>query len=175
MVLSVSILFGIIAMIGFGLCNAIAQIPSKEIGSQRTIFFKNVFVSILLAILFLFFQNEVSFDAKYIFIAFAISLLGYLALLLFYEALKIGKVSIIAPIANSSVIFTIIFSTIFFQESLSLIQLISIILIIIGIILTSLDFNDIRKTSSVKLLSGVPYALATCFLWGVSIFCIRYR
>jgi transporter family protein len=170
MVLSASILFGVIAMIGFGLCNAIAQVPSKEIGSQKTIFFKNIFVSVLLAIPLLFFLNGSFFNIKYILIAFALSLIGYLALVSFYEALKIGKVGIVSPIASSSVIFTIIFSTFFFKESLSSTQIISIILIIIGIILTSLDFSDIKKTNLIKLSNGVSYALITCILWGLVYF-----
>lgn len=173
MILSTSIIFGIIAMFGYGLSNAISQVPSKAIGSRRTIFFRNTFVSILLLFILLFFLKGANFNIKYILIAFGISLIGYIPLVTFYEALKVGKVGIISPIANSSVIFTIIFSTIFFNEFLSSIQIISIILIIAGIILTALNFKDIKDSHLFKISSGIPYALITCFLWGVVFFLFK--
>lgn len=173
MISSTSIIFGIVAMFGFGLSNAISQVPSKEIGSRKTIFFRNIFVSILLLLILLFFLKESSFSIKYILIAFGISLIGYIPLVTFYEALRKGKVGIISPIANSSVIFTIIFSTIFFHESLSSIQLTSIILIVIGIILTSLNFRDVKASHLFKVSSGIPHALITCFLWGLVFFLFK--
>jgi transporter family protein len=173
MEVSIGILFGIIAMFGFGFSNAISQVPSKEIGSRKTIFFRNIFVSILLLILLLFFLDETNFSIKYIFIAFVISLVGYIPLVTFYKALKTGKVGIISPIANSSVVFTVLFSIIFFGESLSFIQLFSIVFIIFGIILVSLNFNDIKISHLFKKASGVPYALITCFLWGLVFFLFK--
>lgn len=170
---SASIIFGIIAMFGFGFSNAISQIPSKEIGSLKTVFFRGIFVSILLLLILIFSLNQAVFSTKYILIAFVISFIGYVPLVTFYEALKRGNIGVISPIANSSVIFTIIFSTIFFHDSLSSAQLVSIILIIVGIILTSLNFKDIKDSSLFKLSSGVPYALVTCFLWGLVFFLFK--
>ena len=90
-----------------------------------------------------------------------------------YKAVELGKVGIVAPIANSSVIFTILFSIIFFKESLSVTQVISITFIIIGIILISIDFANIRNSSLFNIASGVPLALVTCFLWGVVFFLFK--
>jgi transporter family protein len=173
MISSISIIFGIIAMFGFGLSNAISQIPSKEIGSRRTVFFRGIFVSFLLLLILLFFLDKAVFPVKYILIAFVISFLGFIPLVTFYEALKRGKIGIISPIANSSVIFTILFSTLFFKESLSSLQILSIVLIIIGIILSSLNLKDIKDSNLFKVSSGVPHALVTCFLWGLVFFLFK--
>jgi len=171
--LSTGIIFGLIAMIGFGLSNAMSQTPSRKIGSRRTILFRNIFVSILLLITLLFFLKDSSFDLKYILIAFSISFIGYIPLATFLKGLKVGKVGIVSPIANSSVIFTVILSIVFFNESLSPEQIASIILIVIGIILISLNFKDLKKSNLFKISSGIPYALTSCFLWGIVFFLFK--
>ncbi len=168
----ISIFFGIVSMFGFGLSNAISQVPSKKIGGKRTVFFRNFFI-IILFLMFLPFFSEINFSVKHIIITLGISLIGYIALVSFYTALSKGKVGLVSPVANSAVIFTVIFSTIFFHESLISIQWISIALIVIGIILTSLDFRDIRNSNLLKISSGIPYALITCFLWGLVFFLFK--
>lgn len=169
---TISVIFGVISMFGFGLSNAIAQIPAKKIGGKRTAFFRSFFITILF-LMFLPFLGEINFSVKYILITVGISLIGYVALVSFYNALSKGKVGLISPVANSAVIFTVIFSTIFFRESLILVQWISISIIIIGIILTSLDFRDIKNSNLLKVSSGIPYALITCLLWGLVFFLFK--
>ena len=167
------ILFGIIAMLGYGLSNAISQVPSKLIGARKTAFYRNVFISILLFAVLLAFPQDITLSLKYIIITLLISLMGYIPLISFYKALNAGKVGIIAPIASSSVIFTVLFSIIFFGEVLSIEQVISIVLIILGIILISLNFKDLKNSHLFKISSGVPYALLTCFLWGLVFFLFK--
>ncbi|MCC7569872.1 DMT family transporter [Candidatus Micrarchaeota archaeon] len=167
------ILFGIIAMFGYGLSNAMSQPPSKKLGAEKTIFFRNVFISAFLLILVLFFIRESIFSIEYIIIALGISLIGFIPLLTFLKALKVGKVGIISPISNSSVIFTIILSILFFGETLSIEQGISIGVILLGIVLVSLDFKDLKQSKLFQMSSGVPYALITCLLWGVVFFLFK--
>lgn len=171
--ISLGIIFGLIAMLGYGLSNPISKVPVKRIGSIKTIFFKNIFVSFLLLITLLFSLSDTNFSGTYILITFLISFVGYIPLLTFYKALKVGKVGIISPIANSSVIFTILFSIIFFKESLALTQIISIFIIISGIVLISLNFKDLKKSHLFKISSGVPFALITCLLWGLVFFLFK--
>lgn len=51
--------------------------------------------------------------------------------------------------------------------------MISIILILVGVILISLDFNDLKNSHLFKRSSGIPYALITCFLWGLVYFLFK--
>ena len=171
MSISLGIIFGLIAMFGYGLSNAIVQVPVREIGSRKALFYRNIGISILfLPMLFIF---SVKLSPLYILIAFAIALLGYIPAITFMRALKAGKVGIISPISNSSVIFTILLAVIFFKEKLMLTQLLSIILIIAGIILVSIDFRDLKNSHLFMISSGVPLALITCFLWGIVYFLFK--
>ncbi|MFA7708275.1 MAG: EamA family transporter, partial [Candidatus Pacearchaeota archaeon] len=155
--------------LGFGIGNAISQIPVRKIGNKKTIFYKNMFMSIIL-IFILFFTKEVNFSLTYILIAIGIGILGYVPIITFYQSLKIGKVGIVSPIASSSIIFTIFFSVIFFKESLTNIQFFCLFLIILGIIVISINFRDFKKSSLLNMSSGIIFALITAVLWGLVFF-----
>lgn len=118
--------------------------------------------------------HENAFSRDYVLIALAISFAGYIPLLTFFKAIDAGKVGIVTPVANSSVIFTIMFSIIFFKESLTEVQLFSIALIVAGIMLISLDLKDMKHSDLFKMSSGVPYALVTCVLWGLVFFLFKF-
>lgn len=167
---TIGILFGFIAMLGFGMGNAIAKVPIQKIGSEKTIFYRNVIISILLFFVLIFFGQAAVFSTKYILLAFLIAGIGYIPLLFFYKALNLGKVGIVSPVANSSTIFTVLFSIIFFHETISFGQGLSIAFIILGIILISLNPKDFRNSHLLKISSGIPYALITSVLWGLVFF-----
>ncbi len=171
--LTFGIICGLIAMFSFGLSNGIAKLPIRIIGSKKTVFFRNVFVSILLFFILLFSLPESTFSPVYILIAVGISIIGYIPLLSYYKAIDLGKIGVIAPIANSSVIFTVLFSLVFFSESVTAVQFLAIGVIIFGIIFESLDLSDVRKSNLFSLKSGRPYALITCFLWGLVFFLFK--
>lgn len=157
-------------MFGFGLSNAMAKVPVKKIGAGKTIFLRGLFVSVSLFFVLIIFFSSTHFSILYILITFFLSIMAYIAFNFFYRAIKIGKVGIITPIANSSVIFTILFSTIFFKEVITLAQLSSIIVIIIGVFLISLNFKDLKNSQLFQKTSGIQFALITCCIWGVIFF-----
>ena len=164
---TLGIIFGLIAMFGYGLSNSVTKVPVLKIGSMKTLFFRNVFSSIILFIMLLFYIPQTNFSGIYILYVFFLYVLGYISTIAFFKALGMGKLGIISPIANSSVIFTILLSVIFFKEVLSGSQIFSIIFIILGIILISINFNDLKNSHIFEISSGVPYALVTCLLWGI--------
>lgn len=173
MELTSGIIYGLIAMLAYGLSNAIVKIPAKNVGSVKTIFYRNVITVPMLFIIFLLFLPLSTLSIQFIFIAFMISLFGYLPLFSFFKALGMGKVGIVTPIANSSVVFTILLSILFFHESLSTVQFFSIGMIVSGIILISLDFNDLKKSELFNISSGIPYALVSTLMWGVLYFLLK--
>jgi len=167
MELSSGIIFGLISMLGFGLSSSLSPIPAKRLGVMNAVFFRGIFMCLIFILLLPFFLSGTTFSSKYILIALAISVLAFIPLSTFLKALSIGKLGIITPIANSSIIFTVLFSILFFNESLNTVQLGSILLILLGIILISINFKDIKNSHIFKMSSGIPYALLTCVLWGL--------
>ncbi|MCK5039609.1 MAG: DMT family transporter [Candidatus Aenigmarchaeota archaeon] len=170
---TLAILFGLISMLGYGLSNGLTKVPLLKIGNIKTVFYRGIFANILLLITTLFYLPKINFSLNYILIAFLISTIAYLSIIAFYKALKIGKIGLVSPVANSSVIFTILFSIIFFSESLSAIQAFSVLLIISGITLISINFSDLKNSHFLKTSSGIPHALITCLLWGLMYFLFK--
>ncbi|MFA6089041.1 MAG: EamA family transporter [Candidatus Woesearchaeota archaeon] len=172
--LSLVIIYALIAMMGYGIANAILKIPAKEISGMKGIFVRNSFVIPILFILLLFFSKTQTFSFKFIVITLCIGIIGYLPLFFFFKALHHGKVGVISPIAGSSVIFTLFFASVFFHESLTLIKWVAVLCVLIGVVLISVNFRDIKKSDLFSVSSGIPFALITCFLWGFMYFIYKY-
>jgi len=161
------ILFGLMGMIGIGLTNALSPVPAKKLGPLKTLFFRNIILSIFVLVVFLIFIDKSSFQPLYIAIAVMIAIFNFTPLLAFYKAIKVGKVGIITPIVSSSVIITVPLSMILYGEQLSPLQLGSILLIAVGIILITIDFKDFDKSILLSKKSGVPLALLAMVMWGI--------
>ena len=69
----------------------------------------------------------------------ALSFLG------FNEALRIGNASIVGAVAGSFGAVVVVFSLLFLKETLTTFQLVGIVVIFIGILLTMLNLNEIKK------------------------------
>lgn len=158
-------IFAVISMLGFGFSNSLSPIIVRKLGEKEALLLRNMFTSLFILIILLF-----SFDFKinifYLVLTILFSIFGFIPLYTFFKAQKIEKIGIVNPIANSSLLFTVIFSIILFDEKLNLNQSIAISIILIGVILTSLNlknFNNIKKIFS----KGISYAIVTSLLWGL--------
>jgi len=167
------IIFGLISLICWGLSNSFAPVVIKKLGPLKTTFWRYIWELILFVPIFFYFYKNFNFDLKWILITFVIAFIGYIPVLTFYKGLEIGKLGIVAPVANSSIIFTVLLSIIFFKESLNPLQILSIILIIFGIILISLNFSDLKSSEIFQKTSGLSWALITCLLWGLVFFLFK--
>jgi len=149
-------------MIAYGISNSVAKIPSEKIGSRRTIFWRNVMVSLIFMVFLLFFDSN--FSLKYVIYAVLLGIFGYFPLFFFLKALKKGKLGVVQPVGRASVIFRVFFAMWILGEVLSLGQITSIVLIFIGAVLISIRFKDFKNY---QLESGVVNALIASVLWGI--------
>ncbi|NIP40462.1 MAG: EamA family transporter [Candidatus Aenigmarchaeota archaeon] len=172
MSLALGVIFGIISMISFGISTGITKVPLKSIGNQMTIFFRGIFMSLIIFLVLLFYLPA-SLSPFYLIIALVIGAIGYFPLFTFYKGLKRGKIGVISPVSNSSIIFTVLFSIVFFGETLNIIQSCAIVLIIIGVFLISVKFRDLKGSDLFKFSSGIPFALMTCLGWGLFFFLVK--
>lgn len=172
--ISFGIVFALISMTGYGLGNAISKTPAKALGSRKTLFYRNILISIVLLIILILNLKDTHFNSTYILIGILISLIGYIPIIAFFEAIKRGAVGVISPIGSSSLIVTIFLSLIFFKETLSLSQIFAILLILFGIILISVNFKDFKNSHIFSVASGVPFALIACLGWGLVFFLMKF-
>ena len=167
------IIYGLISMFGFGISNAIAKVPSSAIGSRKTIFYRGMGISFVMLVLLIVFREGVVWSVPYMLLAIAIAIFAYIPFATFYHALTKGSVGVVSPIANSSVIITVLLSVLFFGEGLAVLAWAAIGAIVLGIVLLSVDFQDIKRSHLFDIASGIPYAMVSCLLWGVVFFLFK--
>lgn len=165
--LTLGIIFGLIACFSAGLSNALVKVPTKELGANKVIFYRNIFNTIFLLIIVLLTLDKATFSPTYILITLGLSFFGYWPMYFFYRAASIGKVGIISPIASANSMIAVILATFLFNEKLSVLQLFSIIVIVVGVILISINPKDFDRSSIFKVSSGIPYALLAALGWGI--------
>ncbi|MFC1755406.1 EamA family transporter, partial [Thermoproteota archaeon] len=100
--------------------------------------------------------------------------IGSAAIYFYFRAMHKGKVSLVAPIAHASSLLTVILSFMFYGEKLSTTQYIAVILLIIGVILLSFRYSELKKLKlSKRLIPGAEFALLTMLGWGLYFFLIK--
>lgn len=162
----ISVLSGLGAMFGWGVSDFFANLSSDQIGHLKAFFWSQLAGIIFTILLIPFFGINTSVSIILGIIIFISSIFYAVAYLLFYKAFEIGNVSVVSATINLNVIIAMLIATIFSGQSLTQFQLFSVFLIILGVFLVSVNFNDI-KNNEFKLLSGVKEALIASVFFGI--------
>lgn len=167
-----SVIFSVIALLGYGLDGSLAQEVVRSLGNKRTIFWRTLLLSLTLGLLALFGHHAV--PARSLLIALLIAVMGYLPILAFYQALKVGKLGIVFPVANSSAFVSVLLAAVILGERLNLISYVAILLVVLGNIGLVLDFKALRQQRRLILNTGTLYAVLACVGWGTVFFLYKY-
>lgn len=95
-----------------------------------------------------------------------LSIIQLFAFLAYNEGLKIGNSSLIGTIAGSFTSFVVILSVLFLGESLTRLEVASIIVIFLGLFLSSVHLSDLRKRKSL-MNKGIVLALLAMVGWAL--------
>ncbi|MBI5127334.1 DMT family transporter [Candidatus Roizmanbacteria bacterium] len=166
------ILMGLATMAGWGIAIFFEAVANRKTTNFIVLFWMELF-GLLLGSFYLFY-NFSTFDFSLIYKNIIqitiIALLQMFAYLSFYKGLKIGQVSLVSSIAASWGLLTALLGIIFLKEVLKINQTLAIIFIISGIILSSINIEDLITNKKIKLLIGVREGLMAMFGWGTSLF-----
>ena len=169
MLLLSSILPGLTSMLAYGLANAFSKPLSQKLGASQTLYLRGFTISIVLAIVSIPSYHYLHrWDVALI--ALVLGMAGYLPLLAFTHAIKESPLGVIAPIAGTSPLITVILSFLFLGVVLHPFQWAAVLLVIFANILVSIDFNNWHQSNLLKTSSGIPFALAAALGWGLFFF-----
>jgi transporter family protein len=135
------VIFAILASFVWGLAPIFFKLGLRAEVSNLFALIVHNFSAFLLASL-LFFALEEPLKAglrELVFISVGGMLSGFLGLFLYFEAVRHGKVSIVAPIASTSPLWSVFFAYVLLGEGLNLQKLVGVFLIVVGITLLSLS------------------------------------
>lgn len=161
-----SILAGLGGMIGWGISDFFAGLFSKKIGHFKTFFWSQLAGLIFATLLILFFAISLNVPIL-IAILLPIAAVFYAAAyLFFYKGFEFGNISIVSATINLWAVFTVLFAFIFLGQRLSGLQFLGVAMIIVGVILVSLKWSDIKNQDS-HMLKGVKETVIAAFLFGI--------
>lgn len=165
-VIALSVAFGIVAAVGWGIADFVAAAASKRLGVLRTATGVHLSSSIALAGYFiLVFEPGLLTWLHWAALA-SISVLGVLIYISFYRALSEGPVAVVSPIVSSYAIVVIALAMVFSGERLSGWQMVGALCSISGVVLASFDP---RSLSSGGRLVGLGVVLAIVTMLGIGI------
>lgn len=158
-------------MFGWGTSDFLGGVFSRKTGHLLTLFWMQVAGFLISSIYFLI--NFKSFDFSQV-IRFIpiLALCGFLeaiAYLFFFKGLEKGQISLVSPIGSSWPVLTLILGMIFLKEILLAHQIVAVILIISGVLLASINIEEIRqgKLTSSK---GTKEGFLAMAGWGILFF-----
>lgn len=161
------IVFGIIAMIGWGTADFFVAKAVRKTNVFKTFLWSQIIGMVLFLFMLPFFFKVPIFSFNTIIIILVTGFLGVVSYLAFYKGLQVGKVSIISPISACWVIVAVILSLIFLNEKLTTLQTIGVSSAILGTIFTSFKLRDLFKLRLKNSLTGIKYAIITLLGWGI--------
>ena len=165
----VALIAGLSGMLGWGVSDFFAKKTIDKIGDLKTLIGSQIIGGLFLLAYFLLTNpKNPTVTGTLLFYVFALALLNGAGYLFLYRAFQKGIMSIVSPIAASAAGFSVIIAVFLFKESLSSFGMIGVILIFLGILITSTDLRGLKKSfSRTNLTNGVPEALAAMVLLGL--------
>jgi transporter family protein len=161
-----SVLSGLAGMFGWGLYDFLGGVYSKQIGPFKSFFWSQLagFVTILL--LLFAFPIVLKIPIWMIILLPVAAIVYSSGYLFFFKGFEKGNVSIVAATMNLWAVFTMLFAFVFMGQRLSAVQSLGVFMIISGVTLASLNWNEI-KNHSFKLSLGVKETVLGAFFFGV--------
>ncbi|ADG13567.1 EamA family transporter [Methanocaldococcus infernus] len=135
--MDIAIILGLLVALFYGIGTFFAKIVCEKDPIFQWVVV-NIIGIILTLIIFLKFRNFSIDSPKIIIYSIVAALFVVLGSLILYYALYKGKASIVVPLSSIGPAITVVLSLIFLKETLSINQVLGIILILIGIFLLSI-------------------------------------
>ena len=153
-----SVIFGVLAAVGWGIADFLAAVVSKKLGLLRTIVGVHI-ASIAATTAYVFVALNLAELSLYHWVVMSgISVLGFVTYLTFYKALQIGPVAVISPIVSTYAVIVILLAIAFAGERLTLGQAIGTSACIFGVVLASANFSN-RSNGKRLISTGVLFGL----------------
>lgn len=141
-----AIFFALISYIGWGIGDIFGTIATRKIGSFSTTFWRMVFGLLIFSIYIPFALSELQFlTLELLLINVIVSIVGIVGLVAFNESVRVTNAALAGTIAVSYPVPTLILSQIFFKEHITNLQMLAILIIFFGLLLSLLDFKELKR------------------------------
>ncbi len=162
-----SLFFAFLAFFGWGVGDIFGTIATRKIGPLSTAIWFSLFQFLIFIVFSLFFLGELQqITLPILALNLVLGLVSVLATVTFYTAMGSANASLAGTIVSSFAALTVILSIVFLGESLTSQQALAIVVIFIGIAISSLNFKELRQ-GKLTNSRGIAFALASMVFWGI--------
>lgn len=160
------IAFAFLALISWGIGDFLIQKSARKFGNIIALFFITAFAGIgLFPFIYQYlFSLSIQGDLGTLLLLLLTTAVIFVASILDFEALRIGKLSVIEPIYAFEIIITAMLSAVIIGEKLNYLQIFLVFILTIGILLVSLKTTAHLK--KIKWEKGVAYAILATLAMG---------
>ncbi|MCL5239358.1 MAG: EamA family transporter [Candidatus Marsarchaeota archaeon] len=159
------------ALVFWGVGDFLIQRTTRRVGDWETLFIISI-IGVVIFTPFVYGNIGYLFSAHSLVILALVSAVMFSAALIDFEALKNGKISVVAPLMSLEVPVAATLSVLFLSETLQPVEIVLVALIVVGLGMVSLKSNDLSK--KVWLERGVMLAVAAAVLLGLADFLVGF-
>ena len=136
-----AVLFALLSALVWGTAPLIFKVGLKgEVPPLVGIFYHNLTAALFALASILFVKESLSYTTRDVLIvSFGGFVSGFLGLLLYYKAIKVGEVSVVAPIVASSPLWASLLAFLLLGETFSFLKLLGTVLVVLGVILITIS------------------------------------
>lgn len=161
-----SLLSGIGGMFAWGIYDFLGGVFSKQIGPFKSFFWSQLAGSVAVLLLALVSIVSLHVSIQVIILLPVAAFLYSAGYLLYFRGLEIGNISIVSATMNLWAVFTMLFAFVFMGQRLSPVATFGVLMILTGVTLASVNWDDIRN-QGFQLSSGVRETILAALLFGV--------
>lgn len=162
-----AVFYSLGTLIGWGLENGLSKKYSRSLGPSRLLVYRNLVTATITTTALALFWKQSHFDLQYILLGFFLAIVGYIGYYFFLKGLETGDLGLVSPISSSRILIATLVGITFLKDTIKPTQILFVIIIFFGVVLSSVDFKDIKKSSLFNIKSGIPYALLNALIWGI--------
>lgn len=157
---------GVGSMFFYGTSDFFAKTVIDKIGNLKSLIYVQLIGVVVYLSYFVFDSKLPAFSAKNIGMLILCGILYTSLYICLYSAFEKGKMGIVSPVGSTYAPMVAVLSYFFLGEAFPDRKIIIVILITIGVLLTSVNFADFKSGSGTKsLAAGVPQALTSAVLY----------
>lgn len=163
-----AIIFALISYFTWGTGILVEAIVARKLNSFSLALWAFILSSVVLSFYAPFVINDLKgLTLELLVFIIVIGIIGlFFGTIIYYEALKKGNRALVGTIASSFPAVAVLISVIFLKERVSINQIIAIVIIFIGLILSSIDLREVRN-KNIFTDKSVLMAFITMLSWGM--------
>ena len=164
----IGILFATTAMLSWGVADFLAKKAINIIGFERSMMMNLLASFAPILIYAILFPEMPAISVELVLLVLVTAVFSAFGYFYFYKALEKGTVSVVSPISSSWAVVTTSLATVFFKETLTPYQVVGIILVFVGIFLSSTNLTEMRRSISHRMSDGASEAIVAMIGWGIT-------